>query len=291
MPIYGLYKEYSREETDTFIKLCPTESATQNDNAFSKYFQKNNLCQKHKQYNLKEIGDRHWHSCVDLNIHAHGVNILNCGDGYNFIQLYSMKSTYPFKCFCLNGEELRDFYFEITGESFYNIANYVGEKQMENYCGIIFASHTDSIVLHKLAQISAALATQYPYLWQIRPKIPLLERELKTYENTYHKKYHDFSNFSNILKDNYLSERFDLQEYIVTTDSGLNDPRLVLCISNDYKCKMDWKLFVREMNTLAIKYCQKEMIVFENGFPKDLTINKYIMLEPKKILEQKCQKG
>ncbi|MDR0697221.1 MAG: hypothetical protein LBF68_06820 [Christensenellaceae bacterium] len=302
---YSLSVDYSEEGIRAFRRLYPTINNNTLKDILAKYsnwlLDYNPLRATNSQDDPHNIKGAVWHGLTHPDKDVQAISVLNSDDGY-FVQLYDLIFSSSSKTLWFDYDQMCDFYFEQTGESFYDDTNYVGEKQMENYCGVVFTPHTDPVVIQRQAQIEAANSVRKVYIFSKRPNTPPSSVELERYKRCYnynlflHSKYPNIENpappvFENncvaSYKRGYFTHEFN---YIKTYENSIIDgesKRLAICIDNKFKQDIDWYDLIKEVIYLSLYYGQKEMIVFKNGFPKDLAINKYIILEPKKTLKVK----
>ncbi|MDR0697366.1 MAG: hypothetical protein LBF68_07560 [Christensenellaceae bacterium] len=289
------YSKVYRERLEGFGKLYPKEDTAACQDILAKYSEyvldRNSYNATREQHHY-DFTDRHWHGLLNPGYKALGFLVLNCRDNFNFVLLDRLGYRFPCGVLGFNDDQLRDFYFDQTGEPLYDHTNHVGEKQMENYSGVIFTPYTDLMVIQKLAKIRAAEAQTNCYMFHKRRTGPS-SNELAKYESDCNKWTAEFSTYPNLRS---WSCEWDVPaKFNFTEQDGINvygEPaRLAVCLDNKSIQDHDVDLldFICRSQLVARMICQKEMRVFKNGFPKDLAINKYIILKPKKTLREKVE--
>ncbi|MDR0697365.1 MAG: hypothetical protein LBF68_07555, partial [Christensenellaceae bacterium] len=229
---YGLYSEFSREETNTLDKLFPS------------------------------------------------------GRGYHGKKFYLSDD--------INFEKaMQRFYFHHNSDPSVTYTEYMSNKQMQGYGGIIYTPCTDHEAKHKVAQEYAAEKTTSRFELQKNPKGPIRSCELEYYEemyddwiaNVYRVRtgngiiYRMHSDIYIGSKQAIYSDLYDIQERVVSC-TEMSKERIAICVNRNNLSSILWDAFCVHHKYLIEPVCA-EQIFFENGFPATLEITRYYTLEPK----------
>ncbi|MDR0696163.1 MAG: hypothetical protein LBF68_01275 [Christensenellaceae bacterium] len=242
---------------------------------------------------MRDVIAPNWHICTERD-YTRGFTYARCqGDYYKF----SIDRCFEFY---LNKTDAQEFYFDQTGKdlSDTDFSTTILEEQMTEYSGVIFTLYNDEEAILINAKIDAARElTTYN-----RPVKHLTEYVLKRHRKYTELKVLSYSSFPVLSRfivtgfprkkpvnlfdsnscglDQTYDEVYTIKEHNVAVETS-NERRMVVCCKREKLLASVWDAFIRDMLNIAQYRLQKEALFFKDGFPKNLTINKYVTLIPK----------